>query len=440
MRRWIVGAFGLVCRRPWLALSVAAILLAAAISSLNLWAWYHFRAADAALRDDKPRLAHKHIAYCLQIWPRGPATHLLAARIECALGRYPEAEQYLAECVRLQHGPSEETQIEQTLLRAQSGELIEVEDVLWECINTHHPQSVRILEILSQVYVREARVGAAVTCLTIWLDREPTATRAWHWRGWAREYLQQPAKAAADYKKTLELDPQRWGARLRLARLLLQMNNPQSARSHLDELQREHGDDPDVQLLQAKVLRLEGDSEGAAQILDRLLEIHPRYFDAVFLYSQLFSERDPPQHDKAEQMLRRGLADKPTDFSGLHALYKCLENQGKGKEAAEIRARLDRLEADIRILEKLRFKGAGQTPTDPNELCEWGELLIRMGNEDAGLVWIYRALRIDPHHAPSLKAVIRFLESKGRIEQAELYRKQLRPAPYSSASKPAAGR
>jgi tetratricopeptide (TPR) repeat protein len=421
----IVRAFGLLLRRTRRIVSLAVVLIAAALGGANLWAWYHFRAAEKALRDEKLEEAHGHISRCLRIWQRGPATHLLAARIERVSGNYSQAEQHLAACRRLQHGPSEQSQLEEILLRAQTGELADVEQGLWECVKKDDPDSGRILETLALVYLREGRTKTALTCLDLWVEREPSTARAWHWRGVALEGLDHFHKAVTQYEKALELEPERWGARLRLARLLLSLNNPESARPHLQELLRRHGDDVEVQLLQAQVLRLEGKTDEAVDLLDRLLQSHPHHVDALNLYSQLVSEHEPPQYDKAEHLLRLALTENPTKFSTLYTLHKCLHNQGKEKEAAEVRDRLDQMERDIRRLEHLRYQSARRTPDDPKIHCELGELLLRLGNEEAALVWLNRALRTQPAHTRAHEILIRYYESKGQTAEAERHRQYL---------------
>ncbi len=432
--RFIQRAGGSARRHPWLVAGLAVCFIGIVVGGSYLWGAHQFRAAERALNEEKLDEAREHIASCLRIWYQAPTAYLLAARIERVGGNYPLAERYLSQCIRLQRGASEQTQLEQILLRAQSGEFAEVEKGLWECVNTNHPDSPRILETLTRVYVSEARFGGAVTCLTIWLEREPTAVRAWHWRGWAYENLMQLDKAISDYEKTLELDPERWGARTHLTRLLLQMNDVESARLQLDQLLTRHRDDPDVQLLEAQTLRLEGKTDEAAHILDRILEAHPRHFAALYFYSKMICEQESPQYDRAERLLRRALAINPTDYSTLHALYKCLENQGKEQETNEIRRLLDRVQSDLSRLDQLRFKGAEPTPNDPQLLCEMGVLLMRVGSMEAGLIWLNRALQSDPNHVQTHEALLRHYESIDRKAEAELHRQHL--ARLSRASSP----
>ncbi len=436
MPRLFLRAYGSLRRHPWLVAGSVVCFMGLAIGGPNLWAWHQYRSAEKALGEDQLDEARGHIASCLRIWYRAPTAYFLAARIERLADNYPMAEQYLSHCVRLQGGASERTQLEQILLRAQSGELADVEQGLWDCVNSNHPESPQILETLTRIYMRESRFGGGVICLTIWLEREPTAVRAWHWRGWAYENLVLLDKAIADYKKTLDLDPERWGARAHLTRLLLQMNDVESARLQLDQLLLQHRDDPDVQLLEAQTLRLEGKSDEAAHILDRILEAHPRHFAALYFCSKLICERDSPQYDQAERLLRRALAVNPTDYSTLHALYKCLENQGKEQETTEIRRLLDRVQSDLSRLDQLRFKGAEPTPNDPQLLCEMGELLMRLGNTEAGLVWLNRALQSDPNHVQTHEALLRHYESINQKEEAELHRQYLSKITRGSSTSP----
>ncbi|HEY7309147.1 MAG TPA: tetratricopeptide repeat protein [Gemmataceae bacterium] len=441
MARLILPAFGFLRRRLWRIVSLGVVLVAAALGGVNLWAWHHFRAAEKALREEHTEEAQSHISHCLHIWGRSSETHLLAARIDRAAGRYVEAERHLTECVRLQHGASEETQIEQFLIRAQAGDLHEVEGGLWKCIKAGHPASPRILETLAQVYVREMRLMAAMDVLSRWIVLEPQAARAWQWRGCVREQLEQPEWGIIpDFEKAVELEPERWGARMHLVRLILKRNDLESARPHLEVLLRHHADNLDVQLFQAQAFHLEGRIDEAVRLLDRLLQIQPHNFDALYLGSQLACEREPPRYQEAERLLRLALAERPADHSALHALYRCLEDQGKAREAAQMNDHIHAVEADLNRLMQLRKKAIELTPNDPQTLAEMGEILLRFGNAEEGLAWLNRALRLNPNHAPSHEILIRYYESKDKAEEADRHRQKLAQLTRRSPSAPETGK
>jgi tetratricopeptide (TPR) repeat protein len=424
MLRYAILPLRFIRSRPWLSGTLAVLLCAAAIAGVNLWAWYHYRAADDALRVDDMDKARQHIFQCLRVWRWGVATRFLAARIERVSGHYAEADDQLRECVRLQHGATEQTQLEEVLLRAQAGDLKEVERGLWECVKQQHAESARILETLARIYMRDSRMAAALSALTKWLELEPQAARAWHWRGWVRERLQQPEKAIPDYEKAIEIDPQRWGVHLRLARLLLERNNPDAARPHLDELMRTHGDEPDVLVAEAQAYLLQGKEEDGIQLLDRLLQSHPTDFEALYLRGQAASQLDPPRNAEAERFFKRALQVQPVDLRALHAYYHCLEHQGKDKEAAAAHEFCDKIEKKSYRLVELSHHQLERDPHNPEILSEVGQLYLDLGDEEKGLQWLRRAIQAQEAHKPSYEIVIRYFESHGKKDEADRVRKR----------------
>src|SRR5262245_52635458 len=118
LRRLIQGLFRRVRQRP--KTSAALLLLCCAATAgggAHFWASYHFHAAEQALQEERYRDARDHVRSCLRVWWRSAATHLLAARVERLNGDYARAETHLAECRRLEHGPSDASQLEWYLLR-----------------------------------------------------------------------------------------------------------------------------------------------------------------------------------------------------------------------------------------------------------------------------------------------------------------------------------
>jgi tetratricopeptide (TPR) repeat protein len=416
MPRYALLPIRLVCRRPWLSLALIVLNAALVAGGANLWAWYHYRKAEAGLRIDDLDKARTHVDACLRVWRWSAATHFLAARIERVSGHYPQAEEHLRECVRLQHGASEQTQLEEVLVRAQAGELSEVELGLWKCVQEHHPESARILETLSRIYMRDSRLGAALATLSKWLELEPQAARAWHWRGWVREHQQQPEGAIPDYEKALEIEPDRWGVRLRLANLLLIRNSPDEAAPHLEELLRTHGDDPDVQALQAHASLLQGKTEEGLQLLDRVLQNHEHDFEALYWRGSAATQLG--RHDEAEKFYKRALEERPMDLRALDAYYHSLENQGKEKEAAAALARHDEVEKKSMRLMQLSQQQLERDPHNSDLLAEVGELALDLGDEKTGVQWLHRAIEANQTHKRSYEIMVRYYESKGKKEEA----------------------
>lgn len=419
---WMRLPFRSLRRHPRIALLAAFLLSVVLVVLANGWAARHFHAAEQALHGDQMEQAREHISQCLRVWRWGPATHLLAARIERESGNYAEAKQHLSACVRFQRGPSEATRWEEILMQAQSGGLAEMEAGLWECIEAGHPESTRILETLARVYIRDGRNAAARACLDRWLQREPQSARAWHWRGWVNEHSKETVRAILDYQRAVELEPGRWGARLRMTGLLLEWNNLNQARAHLQELQRTHADHPGVQAALARYQELNGEADEAMRLLDGVLQAHPDYLEALLLRGRLASQQEPAE---GETYLRRALQLSPGHAGALYALFQCLEQQGKESESAPIYARYKEVEADVRRLGQLIDPKKGQLPEDAKVLSEVGALCLRLAEEKAGLSWLHRALRADPNHKPTHEILLRYYEAKGDAAKAEEHRRRL---------------
>lgn len=430
MLRWIGLPFRFLRRHAWASVLTIVLGILLLFVLVNVWAWQQYRAAEQALGDEQLEQARSHILKCLRIWGHSSASHFLAARIERLSGHYPQAEQQLHECVRLRHGPTEATQLEQALLRAQAGDLAEVEMELWKQVEANRPESLLILETLASVYIRDGRKAAALACLDRWIERDPQSARAWHWRGWVNEDSKNPVRAMLDYEHALELQPGRWGARMRLTGLLLEWNNLRRASAHLEDLQRGHPDDLGVQTLLARYREMEGEEEEAIRLLDQVLAKRPNYFEALLLRGRMACQQQHPE--EGEKFLRRALRLRPTHAGVLYALYQCLEQQGNESEAGTVYTRYKQFEADSRRLTDLLNPQKGPLPDNPDVLAEVGALCLRLGEEKSGLMWLYQALKINSNHKPTHEILLRYYEAQGNTAEAERHRQYLAPSPSST--------
>src|SRR5438874_1299893 len=113
-------------RRPLRVAGLLAVLFLAVPAGSWLyaqgWAWYHFRAAQAALERRRWVQARAHLKLCLEVWAGRAAAQLLAAQAARRSGDFDEAARQLDLCEQ-QHGATEAIHLERALLHAQRGEL-----------------------------------------------------------------------------------------------------------------------------------------------------------------------------------------------------------------------------------------------------------------------------------------------------------------------------
>src|SRR5260370_33207392 len=87
---------------------------------------------------------------------------------------------------------------------------------------------------MARGYARMLRLGTAMRCLKMLLEREPDNVEGLVLRGWIQEAGGEPEDAMKDYRRALELNPERDDVHLGLARILVR-EQPEEARLHLEQ-------------------------------------------------------------------------------------------------------------------------------------------------------------------------------------------------------------
>src|SRR5947209_2912451 len=111
------------------------------MGGLQVWAWYHYRAArDAVERYHTPD-AVKHLKSCLNVWPNDPDALVLAARSARRMEAFDEADDLLrrAQGKKRNYDPV----LERLLLRAARGEIDEVEKTCHARVEQNDPDTDR---------------------------------------------------------------------------------------------------------------------------------------------------------------------------------------------------------------------------------------------------------------------------------------------------------
>jgi tetratricopeptide (TPR) repeat protein len=351
------------------------------------------------------------------------SSNVLAARIARLRGDYSKAERALGRCG---HGAamSEPVQLEWLLLRCQRGAVDELSPSLLALVDRDHTESVAILEALAAVYMRQTRYLEARDCLDRWVERDPDSVRARHWRGWVNNQIDHRAGAIRDYERLLELQPDRADVRQHLAEILVDSSRHEDALPHLERLYDEQPDNPEVVVPLARCRILQGRTAEARALLDSVLAVYPKHFEALLHCGNL--ERNAGRASAAERWLRQAVAEKPFSAEAQYSLYLCLQSQpNRQREAVKQRARWEQVAATQARLRRLMRTELAANPNDPGLAREAGELFLRIGEDQRGLFWLNRALRLKPGHAATLRALIAYYERTNNPDKVAQYRRQL---------------
>ena len=438
MARRILAAVGRTARRFWVWLVAAALLGGgAALAAPHLFAWHHLSAGRAAVERFHPDEARPQLDACLAVWPGCIEAHLLAARAARLGGDFATAETHLREAQRLQKAPSEETLLEWAMFHAGGGDLDpDVEDHLRAYIRQNPDGSSAAREALASGYMRVYRVLDALNLIQEWLDAWPNDVEAFALRGDLYWQLGALGKAADDYRRVVEMDPQRREPRERLAVGLIETGRFDEGLKQLLAVRQWKPDDPKLETRLARCYEWVGRTDEARRTLDAVLAAHPDFGPALRQRGQDLIQGGKPA--EAEPWLRRAVEAMPQDHAAAYGLSEALEKQGKAGEAEPWRARADKLKDAEDRFTNLTTREMSARPRDPALHCQLGELYLERGSKDLGERWLLSALHLDPNYRRAHQTLARFYKEQGDEEKAEYHRRQAQedsaPSPPSKGS------
>lgn len=412
-----------------ISLLVALIVGGLGLAGVSLWANYHLRCARTAMERYHTREAVQHLNSCMTIWPRNSEALLLAARAARRSRRFHEADHCL-DMYQEQLGKGGKNDpaltIERVCLRAERGEVDNVIQFCTSLIAKEDPDCPLIWEALARGFSRMYRPVEAEGVLKEWLQHQPDNVQALLIRADINDMYMRQHEALADYRRILELDKDMDEARLRMCSTLIAMSLYHEALPQLEYLNRRLPGNSHLQVDLARTLEETSQSKEAEAILDEVLARDPRFAAALALRGKL--AMNAKRYDEAEKLFRQAVAVEPSDIQTQFQLYKCLEKNDKPEEAQQVNARIDQLKKDIERIQAISTQEMQLNPRSPQLRYEAGTIALRAGAVEEGLRWLYSALKEDPDHAASHKALMEHYERIGDHTQAALHRRKAKIA------------
>ena len=410
--------------RVRLGLAAAIVILGAAgyLLGPHVWASYHVRAGQRDLDRHSPRTAYSHLERALRVWPESATTQRLAARAARRDGDLDAALRHLVECQRLEKRPSEETLLEWAMFRATCGNMAEVQTFLHDKIQAGDPKTGLIYEALIEGYLRVYQIYAALGGLREWLEKEPDHPVALSLRGRTFQRVHAYPKAVDDFRRVLDLDSERDDDRYRLADCLLEVGQPEEAGRHLEMLRARRPSDDQILIRLAFAWHQTGRSVESLEVLDALLARAPN--DVLALTARAQIDFQLGRIATAESSARRALAIDPFNRQAQFTLYQALAQQpGREEEARLQEERVRQLELRLNRLLEVTNRLIPQRPKDPELQSELGTLLKNLGRKELALVWYESALKLEPGHPGTHRALAEFYSEAGDAEKAAHHRR-----------------
>ncbi len=398
-RCWLLK---LVRRRSFI-LAFSLLFVTAALAVPWLWTSYHLQQAKLELQRYHPQQARRHLDLYLLWRPHDVSAHLLAARAARQLDRLDEAEQHLLQAQREQGKSSADVLFEWALHRATLGDLKQTELYLQALTQTESEDAFLAYEALAEGYRRNYRIPRVLFLFDQWLKRRPDDVRALLLRGRLWIQAKRAGKAVPDFRRVLELDPEREEAQRGLALCLTETSHWDEALHYWEALQRRHPDDLDVRVNLARCWGQLEQVEQARQMLQAVLEEHPDHLLALRCLGRVFLQKQ--QTAEAEICLRRAVRAMPNDYQSHWLLYEALKQQDKTAEAERQLDLAGAVEHRWQRLSKITEIELPARPHDAALQAELGVVLLDMGYKEAGRNWLLSALQEDPNCAAARAAL-----------------------------------
>jgi tetratricopeptide (TPR) repeat protein len=396
-------------RATWL-LAGGVLLALVALGGRYAWGWHHYLAAQAALAEHRNPAARNHVGKSLVVWPESAELLLMAARAERRAAAFDRAETFLDRCRRADDPAwADQVALEWALLRASMGDLRTVEQPLQARLLGSPAEAPLIWEALAEGYRRNFRMPEALRTLDTWIHFEPENAHVYFLRGEVHRQVGALSRAATEYRRVLELEPEHAEARRRLASALVQVGRYQEAADHLEQLRRASGDDPELGTLLARSKFDSGEREEAVQILDEVLRKHPT--DGGALRERGRIALAAADFAAAERLHRQAVDALPHDYESHWGLYRSLQALGKLEEAKEQLVTAQRIKDASERIHEIQTHQMTLRPHDAALHAELGELLVQLGQEEGGEKWLLSALSLDPQNATARDALLHLNEA-----------------------------
>jgi tetratricopeptide (TPR) repeat protein len=380
--------------------------------------WRQWQAAQEALADyDLPR-ACEHLRRYLAARPSDADAHFLLARTLRRAREYTQAGHHLTEARRL-GGIPELIQLERQLQEVQHGGVRgETGELLKMYARARHPEEKVILETLFVADRGTMNMNQATVWLNLWIERYPDDWLPRLWRGEMLESFGHFQEATADFKRLLELKPDRDEALLRLGLIALaDRGRYADAQHYLDRYLQKHPDHPEALVGLARCQKGRGELDAAAATARRILQKDPRHAEAAQVLGSIEAERG--RLEEALAWLRVAEGGKADPRETAHQLSLVLGRMGKSAQAAAYEERFKKIDAASGALEKTLMAILTE-PRNPALRHQMGVAHLTLGHEEQAIKWFLSALYEDPAYKPSHQALADYYARRTDPESVRL--------------------
>jgi tetratricopeptide (TPR) repeat protein len=383
----------------------AAILLAMIVFlSYRSWSAYQFHArlreARTRLEQNEPELALFVVRPLLAAGQRHRELFYLAAWSYRLMGETARALEYLTLAEELGHNEFEIAQ-DRGLALFDLGRLQEAEPLL------QASPSKTSMHALTLLHIERFEMDQALRDLDAWISLDPQNPIPFVLRGDVWVQAPDNEKAVEAYRRALELDPDDFEARVKLASALRELGRLDDAVALLRRCLEHEPTDFIATVLLARCEVESGEVASARLLLESVLKAQPNLSAALVELGKI--ELEEGNFDQAEHLLDRAVKLEPRNDSALYNLATALTRLDRGGEAAGPLARWNEVQESRKRLRAI----LDQIESDPTDIAahvEASTLYMDLGETRQAARHITAALAAEPQHAGARKALNRWRE------------------------------
>jgi putative PEP-CTERM system TPR-repeat lipoprotein len=153
------------------------------------------------------------------------------------------------------------------------------------------------------------------------------------------------ARAVAELEMATKLDPKSSQAGILLVMMHLRLKEPEKALQAVNNLEKEHSDNPVVQNIKGSIYLSRNDAGNARSSFEKALSLQPTYFPAASNLAQLDLRDGKP--DAAKKRFEAILANDKKNIQAMAALSALALSQGQTKEATSWLERASQNNPDV---------------------------------------------------------------------------------------------
>jgi predicted Zn-dependent protease len=307
------------------------------------------------------------------------------------------------------------------LRAARAGDFERAEPLLMRALEKK-PDDPDVAEALARGYAA-ADDPRAEDHLSRWLALRPDQPEPLRQRMEFYRKRKQREEAFVDGRRLLELGPDDPQLRRTVMNLGFSAGRFEEAEELCRVCLRAQPGDTSLLVMLAEIRRARGDLAGAAAVLDRLLQQHPKLTAAMLTRAVVHIEGGEPE--KAVPLLREVMAADPRRRAVAgYQLCLALSRTGRPDEVHEVLAEVRRLQDVDTFAEAIRAQ-----PDNLELRVRLAESLLADGHTKDGLDLLGAVLARDPRFRPAHRALAAHYEKHGQPAKAAEHRRLADPDP-----------